>query len=398
MTQRKRNNSESSLKSEASTKAVSSDEHTEEIRAMVLEEEERNDTLSELASSVHPQRTTMSGISTGRPQPAMRAPSSISQVTFTTAQEQNNPDNQAFNQLQHQENIYPSLPHGDVVSSVAESDLRFQQKVDAMNQSFQASPSAISGFSRNTAHRSTIGGRPNYGSGINMGRSSILSAPSQHPVVMRPPSTVHPSDSASNVIGMSENGDPSLIYVPLKQLSQEQQMDEFRKQAHAVWVQNGGRSVVSQQLRPYNDDDGWIFNELTGMFHRAQNSRPYHGHDGRQGQPGRGPQLGQWNMDKELGDVGRKKNPPPGERRGAPQDGNPNQDRASVADTGSGSGSGTPASERAQVKVAGVHWFSCTPSSIAKTWVRTLIVLILTVALIGLLLILANKLGLIKLK
>ena len=316
VTQRKRNNSDSSLKSEASTKAVSSDEHTEEIRAMVLEEEERNDTLSELASSVHPQRTTMSGISTGRPQPAMRAPSSISQVTFTTAQEQNNPDNQAFNQLQHQENIYPSLPHGDVVSSVAESDLRFQQKMDAMNQSFQATPSAISGFSRNTAHRSTIGGRPNYGSGINMGRSSILSAPSQHPVVMRPPSTVHPSDSASNVIGMSENGDPSLIYVPLKQLSQEQQMDEFRKQAHAVWVQNGGRSVVSQQLRPYNDDDGWIFNELTGMFHRAQNSRPYHGHDGRQGQPGRGPQLGQWSMDKELGDVGRKKNPPRGTSRG----------------------------------------------------------------------------------
>ena len=84
--------------------------------------------------------------------------------------------------------------------------------------------------------------------------------------------------------------------------------------------------------------------------------------------------------------------------RGAPQDGNPNQAQASVTDTGSGSGSGTPASERAQVKVAGVHWFSCTPSSIAKTWVRTLIVLILTVALIGLLLILANKLGLIKLK
>ena len=82
--------------------------------------------------------------------------------------------------------------------------------------------------------------------------------------------------------------------------------------------------------------------------------------------------------------------------RGAPQDGNPNQAQASVTDTGSGFG--TPASERAQVKVAGVHWFSCTPSSIAKTWVRTLIVLILTVALIGLLLILANKLGLIKLK
>ena len=80
--------------------------------------------------------------------------------------------------------------------------------------------------------------------------------------------------------------------------------------------------------------------------------------------------------------------------RGAPQDGNPNQAQASVTDTGSG----TPASERAQVKVAGVHWFSCTPSSIAKTWVRTLIVLILTVALIGLLLILANKMGLIKLK
>ena len=86
--------------------------------------------------------------------------------------------------------------------------------------------------------------------------------------------------------------------------------------------------------------------------------------------------------------------------RGAPQDGNPNQAQASVTDTGSGSGSGsgTPASERAQVKVAAVHWFSCTPSSIAKTWVRTLIVLILTVALIVLLLILANKLGLIKLK
>ena len=282
---------------------------------MALEEEERNDTLSELASSVHPQRTTMSGISMGRP--ATRAPSNISQATFNTAQDQANLDNQAFNQLQHQESIYPSLPMGDVVSSVAESDLRFQQKMDTMNQGFQATPSAISGFSRNTAHRSTIGGRPTYGSGINMGRASILSAPSQHPVVMRPPSTVHPSDSASNVIGISENGDPSLIYVPLKQLSQEQQMDEFRKQAHAVWVENGGRSVVTQQqLRPYDDEDGWIFNEITGMFHRAQNARPHHGHDGRQGQPGRGPPLGQWNMDKELGDIGRKKNPPPGNVEG----------------------------------------------------------------------------------
>ena len=80
--------------------------------------------------------------------------------------------------------------------------------------------------------------------------------------------------------------------------------------------------------------------------------------------------------------------------RGAPQDGNPNQAQASVTDTGSG----TPASERSQVKVAGVHWFSCTPSSIAKTWVRTLVVLILTVGLIVLLLIFANQTGLIKLK
>ena len=394
VTQRKRNNSESSLKSEASTKAISSDEHTEEIRAMTLEEEERNDTLSELASSVHPQRTTMSGISMGRP--ATRAPSNISQATFNTAQDQANLDNQAFNQLQHQESIYPNLPMGDVVSSVAASDLRFQQKMDTMNQGFGA-PSALSGFSRNSLQRSTIGGRPTYGSGINMGRASILSAPSQHPVVMRPPSTVHPSDSASNVIGISENGDPSLIYVPLKQLSQEQQMDEFRKQAHAVWVENGGRSVVTQQQnRPYDDEDGWIFNEITGMFHRAQNVRPHHGHDGRQGQPGRGPPLGQWNMDKELGDIGRKKNPPPGERRGAPQDGAPNQAQASVTDAGSGSG--TPASERAQVKVAGWHWFSCTPSSIAKMWVRTLIMLILTVGLIVLLLIFGNQLGLLKLK
>ena len=84
------------------------------------------------------------------------------------------------------------------------------------------------------------------------------------------------------------------------------------------------------------------------------------------------------------------------ESRGAPQGSDPNQAQASVTDAGSGSG--TPASERAQVKVAGVHWFSCTPSSIAKTWVRTLIALILTVELIDLLLILANKLGLIKLK
>ena len=82
--------------------------------------------------------------------------------------------------------------------------------------------------------------------------------------------------------------------------------------------------------------------------------------------------------------------------RGAPQDGNPNQAQASVTDTGSGSC--TPASERSQVKVAGVHWFSCTPSSIAKTWVRTLVVLILTVGLIVLLLIFANQTGLIKLK
>ena len=141
-----------------------------------------------------------------------------------------------------QESIYPNVPMGDVVSSVAESDLRFQQKMDTLQQGFQATPSAISGFSRNTPQRSTIGRRPANGSGINMGnRSSILSAPSQHQVVMRPPSTVHPSDSASNVIGISENGDPSLIYVPLKQLSQEQQMEEFRKQAHNVWVQNGGR-------------------------------------------------------------------------------------------------------------------------------------------------------------
>ena len=62
--------------------------------------------------------------------------------------------------------------------------------------------------------------------------------------------------------------------------------------------------------------------------------------------------------------------------RGAPKDGDPNQAQASVTDTGSGSG--TPASECAQVKVAGVHRFSCTPYSIAKTWVRTLVVLILT--------------------
>ena len=82
--------------------------------------------------------------------------------------------------------------------------------------------------------------------------------------------------------------------------------------------------------------------------------------------------------------------------RGAPQDGDSNQAQASVTDAGSGSG--TPASERAQVKVAGVHWFSCTPSSIAKTWVRTLVVLILKVGLIVLLLILAKKTGLIRLK
>ena len=82
--------------------------------------------------------------------------------------------------------------------------------------------------------------------------------------------------------------------------------------------------------------------------------------------------------------------------RGAPQDGDPNQAQASVTDAGSGSG--TPASERAQVKVAGVHWFSCTPSSIAKMWVRTLIMLILTVGLIVLLLIFGNQLGLLKLK
>ena len=118
---------------------------------MALEEEERNDTLSELASSVHPQRTTMSGISMGRP--ATRAPSNISQATFNTAQEQANLDNQAFNQLQHQESIYPNLPMGDVVSSVAESDLRFQQKMDTMNHGFQATPSAISGFSRNSAQQ-----------------------------------------------------------------------------------------------------------------------------------------------------------------------------------------------------------------------------------------------------
>ena len=80
--------------------------------------------------------------------------------------------------------------------------------------------------------------------------------------------------------------------------------------------------------------------------------------------------------------------------RGAPQDGDPNQAQASVTDAGSG----TPASERAQVKVAGVHWFSCTPSSIAKMWVRTLIMLILTVGLIVLLLIFGNQLGLLKLK
>ena len=82
--------------------------------------------------------------------------------------------------------------------------------------------------------------------------------------------------------------------------------------------------------------------------------------------------------------------------RGAPQDGDPNQAQASATDAGSGSG--TPASERAQVKVAGVHWFSCTPSSIAKMWVRTLIMLILTVGLIVLLLIFGNQLGLLKLK
>ena len=82
--------------------------------------------------------------------------------------------------------------------------------------------------------------------------------------------------------------------------------------------------------------------------------------------------------------------------RGAPQDGDPSpQAQATVTDT---SGSGTPASERSQVKVAGVHWFSCTPSAIAKTWVRTLVVLILTVGLIVLLLIFANQTGLIRLK
>ena len=74
--------------------------------------------------------------------------------------------------------------------------------------------------------------------------------------------------------------------------------------------------VTQQQLRPYDDEDGWIFNKITGMFHHAQNARPHHGHDGRQGQPGRGPPLGQWNMDKELGDIGRKKNPPPGNVEG----------------------------------------------------------------------------------
>ena len=82
--------------------------------------------------------------------------------------------------------------------------------------------------------------------------------------------------------------------------------------------------------------------------------------------------------------------------RGAPQNGDPSpQAQATVTDT---SGSGTPASERSQVKVAGVHWFSCTPSAIAKTWVRTLVVLILTVGLIVLLLIFANQTGLIRLK
>ena len=87
---------------------------------------------------------------------------------------------------------------------------------------------------------------------------------------------------------------------------------------------------------------------------------------------------------------------PPRERRGAPQDGDPSpQAQATVTDT---SGSGTPASECSQVKVARVHWFSCTPSAIAKTWVRTLVVLILTVGLIVLLLIFANQTGLIRLK
>ena len=78
-----------------------------------------------------------------------------------------------------------------------------------------------------------------------------------------------------------------------------------------------------------------------------------------------------------------------------PQDGDSPQAQTTVTDA---SGSGTPASERSQVKVAGVHWFSCTPSAIAKTWVRTLGVLILTVGLIVLLLIFANQTGLIRLK
>ena len=81
--------------------------------------------------------------------------------------------------------------------------------------------------------------------------------------------------------------------------------------------------------------------------------------------------------------------------RGAPQDSDPSPQAQTVTDA---SGSGTPASERSQVKVAGVHWFSCTPSAIAKAWIRTLIVLILTVGLIVLLFIFMNQAGLIRLK
>ena len=81
--------------------------------------------------------------------------------------------------------------------------------------------------------------------------------------------------------------------------------------------------------------------------------------------------------------------------RGAPQDGDPSPQAQTATDA---SGSGTPASERSQVKVAGVHWFSCTPSAIAKAWIRTLIVLILTVGLIVLLFIFMNQAGLIRLK
>ena len=62
------------------------------------------------------------------------------------------------------------------------------------------------------------------------------------------------------------------------------------------------------------------------------------------------------------------------------------------------SGSGTPGSERSRVDVAGVYWFSCTPSAIAKARIHTLVVLILIVGLIVLLFIFMNQVGFLRLK